>query len=217
MPGSRKEKVLLVAHADTVWTDDSIFWVVFKENGIGADDRAGCAILWLLKDTGHSLLLTDDEENYSLGAKLLKNDAEYFDRINREHNFMIEFDHGKCREFKCYDIGRIEFREYIKEMMPGFTEPDKCNSTDIRLLCRDICGVNLSAGYYKEHTPLEYMDENAWKITLDLTRKWLSYEHFPRYKPVAEIDPEAVRRLKESDELIRQYEEEILNAEKKTG
>ena len=32
------------------------------DEGIGADDRAGCAILWLLKDSGHSLLVTNGEE-----------------------------------------------------------------------------------------------------------------------------------------------------------
>ena len=36
--------------------------------GIGADDRAGCAMLWLLRDSGHSLLILDGEEHGQVGA-----------------------------------------------------------------------------------------------------------------------------------------------------
>ncbi len=75
--GSRTNKVLLVAHADTYWDrdygydpspthkikiEDVEIRAVNEESGLGADDRAGCAMLWLLKDLGHSLLVTNGEE-----------------------------------------------------------------------------------------------------------------------------------------------------------
>jgi acetylornithine deacetylase/succinyl-diaminopimelate desuccinylase-like protein len=84
--GQRENKILLVAHADTVWDG---FWrkpkdlkheLIFSNGvfqssgsvyGIGADDRAGCAMLWLLKDLGHSLLITDGEEAGGLGSNWL--------------------------------------------------------------------------------------------------------------------------------------------------
>ena len=68
IPGKREDRVLLVAHADTVWDEkyvegldgkpvfeDGIYRSDNPDCGIGADDRAGCAMLWALKDSGHSL------------------------------------------------------------------------------------------------------------------------------------------------------------------
>jgi len=97
--GSRSNKVLLVAHADTVWDHDYGFnpgWTheiaiengeiraVNDEFGLGADDRAGCAMLWLLKDLGHSLLVTNGEEQDQKGASWLKSDnKDIFDEINQ--------------------------------------------------------------------------------------------------------------------------------------
>ncbi len=75
--GSRSNKVLLVAHADTYWDHEYVYdlgpthkikiedgniTAVNDEFGLGADDRAGCAMLRLLKDLGHSLLVTNGEE-----------------------------------------------------------------------------------------------------------------------------------------------------------
>ena len=82
VPGTRAKRVLLVAHADTVWDRSygkaSETTVVFQDGvfsgtnpacGIGADDRAGCAMLWALRDSGHSLLLVDGEEHGKHGAQ----------------------------------------------------------------------------------------------------------------------------------------------------
>lgn len=74
IPGTRKDRVLLIAHADTAWDEHITNKKIInprliyengeyknksEEFGIGADNRAGCAILYLLKDSGHSLLITD--------------------------------------------------------------------------------------------------------------------------------------------------------------
>ena len=86
IPGARSDRVLLIAHADTVFTvypdnekphkflidEDDIYSSLEDDAGIGADDRAGCAILWLLKDLGHSLLVTNNEEIGSVGAKNIR-------------------------------------------------------------------------------------------------------------------------------------------------
>ncbi len=75
--GARLNKVLLVAHADTFWDheyspdpgpthkikiEDGNITAVNEEFALGADDRAGCVMLWLLKDLGHSLLVTNRKE-----------------------------------------------------------------------------------------------------------------------------------------------------------
>ena len=104
--GSRSNKVLLVAHADTVWDRDYGYdpgptheieikngeiRAVDDEFGLGADDRAGCAMLWLLKDLGHSLLFTNGEEQKQKGAKwLMSHNKDIADDINRDHQFVIQ-------------------------------------------------------------------------------------------------------------------------------
>jgi hypothetical protein len=96
--GARPNKVLLVAHADTYWDheyehdpgptrkikiEDGNITAVDEEFGLGADDRAGCAMLWLLKDLGHSLLVTNGEEKGQLGSSwLMSNNEDIADEIN---------------------------------------------------------------------------------------------------------------------------------------
>ncbi len=186
VPGNRKDKVVLVAHADTVFTMQSDFHELKISNGIisncskvpvgiGADDRAGCAILWLMKDSGHSILLTDGEENGCLGTKFLmeKND-DVADLIN-SHNFMVQFDRRNAMDFKCYDVGTDEFREYINAET-GYQEPNRQAETDIKFLCRDICGVNFSIGYYNEHWKDESLNIAEWLNTYNVVNKMLSKE-----------------------------------------
>lgn len=199
IPGKRKNKVLLVAHADTFWDshylDGSVYEqkLIFKNNiiqsgstdcGIGADDRAGCAILWILKDLGHSLLITDGEEHGSIGSEWLMNEPEnrdIADLINQDHQFIVQFDRRNGKDFKCYSVGTDDFRAYISEKT-GYTEPDRSSGTDIVALCRDITGVNLSVGYHYEHSEDEYLDLKEWHNTLNLCRKWLTEEELPRFK-----------------------------------
>ncbi|MEJ5365406.1 MAG: hypothetical protein WHS86_09915 [Desulfosoma sp.] len=194
VPGSRKDRIVLVAHADTVWT----LWGrertsrphrVVRENGIfrsessglGADDRAGCAILWLLKDSGHSLLVTDGEEKGQLGSWFLVEECpDIYDEINETHGFMVEFDRRNAADFKCYDVGTDDFRSYVASVT-GYAEPDRRAFTDICTLCRDICGVNLSVGYYHEHSAQEYLSIREWRHTLDLCRSWLGSADLPRF------------------------------------
>ena len=207
--GSRPLEVgrcLLVAHADTVWDrvwqhtfdeyepsarliqTDGIISSADRNRGIGADDRAGLAILWLLKDLGHTLLITDLEEHGRLGSSHLRaHEPELLARINREHAFAVQFDRRNHREFKCYDVGTPEFRSYIQHAT-GYTEPDRRNATDICTLCDPLddgprmCGVNLSVGYYDEHTPDEHLVVAEWQHTLNLARRWLAVAVLPCFR-----------------------------------
>jgi hypothetical protein len=194
--GSRSNKVLLVAHADTVWDheygyDPSLTHVIRIENGkiravdvelgLGADDRAGCAMLWLLKDLGHSLLVTNGEEHNQQGACWLKShNKQIYDEINRDHQFVIEFDRHNGGDFKCYDVGTDEFRSYVAQKT-GYTEPDRRSSTDIKILCREIAGVNLSVGYHNEHHENEYLNIVEWRRTHEIVSTWLSEPNLERF------------------------------------
>ncbi len=194
--GRRRNKVLLVAHVDTVWhgwngkdgpllpqllIDGPLVRSAAQEFGIGADDRAGCAILWLLRELGHSLLLTDGEENGRKGSRWLMEDPGNRDirvEIQRDHRFLVQFDRRNGRDFKCYDVGTEIFRAYVTEKT-GYSEPDRNSFTDIVTLCRDLCGVNLSVGYRNEHSARETLNIVEWENTLNLAGKWLSEPDLP--------------------------------------
>ncbi|WP_299429448.1 hypothetical protein [uncultured Meiothermus sp.] len=193
--GERANKVVLVAHADTFWDEhyershafepkelefkDGI--IKNKKGGLGADDRAGCAMIWLLKEMGHSILITDGEEGGRKGSKwLMHENPDIAHRINSEHQFMIQLDRRGARDFKCYSVGTDKFRSYVGEIT-GYSEPDYSSYTDIVTLCSDICGVNLSIGYCEEHSENEHLKFQKWLNTLDRCRQWLSEPELPRF------------------------------------
>ena len=66
--------------------------------------------------------------------------------------------------------------------MTDFHEPDRRFVTDIAVLARDICGVNLSCGYMKHHTEDEYIVKADWLNTLHIAEKWLSAPELPRFE-----------------------------------
>ena len=197
--GARENKALLVAHADTVYdffykkqdffhsvVEEDGFFKAVDENGspqlLGADDRAGLAMLWLLKDSGHSLLVTDGEEGARIGAKwLMKENRDIADRINQHHQFVIQLDRCNSKDFKCYHVGSNEFRKFIAEQT-GYSEPEYGALTDVCSLCRDICGVNFSIGYYDNHSRDEKLNIGEWLHTLDMVRKLMAMEHLPKFR-----------------------------------
>jgi len=186
LPGKREDRVLLVAHADTVWDSDymgaygeavrqellfsdGVYYGARKECGIGADDRAGCAMLWCLKDTGHTLLILDGEENGQIGAHHIRERyPALFDELNR-HCYAIQLDRREDGNYKVYDLPVT--REFIGfvEGSTGYKNAGRLSRTDIVVLCRDICGVNLSIGYYDEHTSDERLVFDEWFRTLQIT------------------------------------------------
>lgn len=193
--GKREPKVLLIAHADTFW-DVGYGYVesnpkdIIQENGIirnangglGADDRAGCAMIWLLKDLGHSILITSGEEHGRQGSNwLMDENIDIADEINRNHQFMVQLDRKNGTDYKCYEVGTDDFRMYV-ERTTGYSEPNRCSATDIKVLCRDITGVNLSIGYHGEHTRDEYLVLAEWQHTLKICRDWLAEMQLPKFR-----------------------------------
>ena len=185
LPGKREDRVLLVAHADTVWDDqirlsqtpvlrDGVIRGADPTLGLGADDRAGCAILRLLADSGHSLLVLDGEEYGSVAAHHIRETMPcLFDELNA-HSYVVEVDRRMDGNYKVYDLPVTqEFRAFI-EGATGYREADRRSSTDIRVLCRDVCGVNLSVGYYNEHTEEEHLVLDEWYRTLTLLEAMLA-------------------------------------------
>ncbi|MFM8448702.1 MAG: hypothetical protein ACKOAY_01230 [Haliscomenobacter sp.] len=195
--GTRKDKVVLVAHADSYFDEllspanKGIIHAVEERNGrfyskndhglgLGADDRAGCAMLWLLRHSGHSLLITDGEERGLTGSSWLMDcHPDIADALNTRHQFMVQLDRQRATDFKTYSVGTDVFRDFI-HTQTGYNEPDRDRRSDIVALCRDICGVNFSIGYYEEHTASEYLVIKEWMHSLKVVRKLLE-NPLPRF------------------------------------
>lgn len=187
IPGTRSDRCVLVAHADTyfdavyqnieyvaeVVLNDGIYCSRTANCSIGADDRAGCAMLWLLRNSGHSLLILDGEEHGQVGARYLREKApRLFEELNN-HTFMIELDRRGSCNYKCYDLPVTdEFVRFIEDKT-GYKYVDGKGKTDIGVLCEKICGVNLSVGYYDEHKSTEKLCYDEWINTYNIVKRIL--------------------------------------------
>ena len=186
VPGGRRDRVLLVAHADTLFPNpqvelqDGFIRSTNPEAGIGADDRAGCCILWLLKGLGHSLLVTNSEEHGQLGAKALMEDADMARELNR-HCFALAFDRKGHRDLVFYEVGSSDFANWCGDWFTGFQEAPG-SVTDICEICDSVCGVNVSVGFYNEHTPDEFLHYGAWRNTLTIAQRVLGRPNLPRFR-----------------------------------
>lgn len=203
IPGFRKDKVLLIAHVDSVWNDspklkaeyngDGMIFSASKVRGlnehglpgyegvgIAADDRAGIALLWLFKDLGHSLLITGDEETGCIGSLAITGSKKKMDKIN-EHRFAVEFDRNGRKDLVFYQVGTKPFIDYCCNSMPKY-ERAEGTSSDISYLCEKICGVNISVGYKNEHRISEVLNLRWWLRTCNTAYNWLSdNKEFPLF------------------------------------
>lgn len=193
VPGKKANAVVLVAHTDTVWDanygnpaqttavyQDGIYYSTNPQCGIGADDRAGCAMLWALRDSGHSLLLVDGEEHGKFGAKYLrKSNPKLFRQLNR-HQFMIELDWRGTNGCLYNQVENTQtFKNYISSNL-GFQDDHKAGGCDLQILCRRVCGVNIGTGYHNYHRPAETLDLAEWENTYQKLSAFLQQEH-PRF------------------------------------
>ena len=132
---------------------------------------------------GSNWIMTHNED--------IKND------INQAHSFVVQFDRRNASDFKCYDVATDAFKLYVASMT-NYKDAGNSSFTDVAVLCEDICGVNLSVGYYNEHTNKEYVNAHEWLATLNLARQWLSQKDLPLCgKP----------RNMENDDWMSQYKD----------
>jgi hypothetical protein len=196
VPGKLNDRVLLVAHTDTVCTRDGKQAAPYLDglcirsrnnNAIGADDRAGCNALWELRKSGHSLLVVPEEESGCIGSGELAYACEQYpewevSKCLRRHQFAIQFDRRGSHDLVTYGCDNPEFDDYLENMLPGYHTTDGSFS-DICELCPvlGMAGVNISIGFRKEHTKDETLDVLDYLRTVELVRRLLSYE-CPRFE-----------------------------------
>lgn len=152
--------VLLVAHLDTVHThpvnticysDDGN--IIMSPEGIGGDDRAGIyMILKIIKKHRCHVLFCEDEEKGGVGAKKFVDSG-----ILPKVNYIVELDRHGDNDAVFYDCDNPEFTKFVEGF--GFKEAGGSFS-DISVIAPAIgaAAVNISTGYYNEHTRHEYVD-----------------------------------------------------------
>lgn len=174
--------IMVTAHMDTVHKemvrkikikkDKKGNHILWSPQGIGGDDRCGIwIILNILRKTSlrPTILFCEDEEIGRVGSKKF---TKAYPDFAKELRYIIELDRAGNNEAVYYECGNEDFYEYI-EGTTGFVH-DYGSYSDITELCEkgDIAGVNLSVGYYHQHTLEETVNfeemENSYHITLKL-------------------------------------------------
>ena len=172
--------IMLVAHVDTKYppsTDiqhDKSKNVLWSNNHLGADDRAGVAAIREIirectKDYKPSVALLDEEEKGCIGAKEFASDFKNKVITVENINAVIELDRRGANDAAFYDCDNKEFTEYIKSL--GFNAV-KGSCSDIKHICPAIhvAGVNLPIGFENEHEPNERLFLDQWQKTLDIVK-----------------------------------------------
>lgn len=155
--------IALVAHLDTVhavepfqFFYDEKEMVMWSPQGLGADDRVGVILILSILSEGYRphLIFTTGEEHGGIGANKLVKD---YNEAPFNIDFMIELDRCGSEDAVFYNCMNHSFIDYICGF--GFTF-EEGSFTDICILGRNwnIAAVNLSVGYYNEHTKAEYWD-----------------------------------------------------------
>lgn len=155
--------VLLCAHMDTVHDYLPLNIIQFGDyiespTGIGGDDRCGIyIILQLIKHFHCSVLFLENEEIGGVGAKEFST-SHYCYGLSKFNNYIVEFDRRGGRDAVFYGCDNYEFEHFITES--GYFITDFGSFSDISVIApaSGLAAVNLSSGYYKEHTSSEYIN-----------------------------------------------------------
>lgn len=164
--------VCLVAHLDTVFAEppqdiyvDKEKKVIWSPQGLGADDRAGVYAIVDLIEKGYrpSVIFTTEEEVGGIGAsKLIKK----YKTCPFDVKFIIELDRQGLDDCVFYNCGNENFEKYINDF--GFIT-NYGTFSDISIIAPywDIAAVNLSIGYYLEHSKTEHLKYGELEETID--------------------------------------------------
>jgi len=199
IPGRSSEdsgkKMLLAAHLDVKGdfsSSDQLIErnnIVSSEKGIlGADDRAGVSmILNLLKEVGDyrevpplKFIFTVGEEEGQYGAKSI--DPDFFEDVS----FGISLDRKNCKDIvyksNSKEYSNLEFAERVARVSSRiFSEenafvPCQGSISDLRVWSEKDTRpcVNLSVGYFDEHTDEERLDLTCWDRTHQLVAELIA-------------------------------------------
>ncbi len=164
-PINKGVPVCFTAHMDTVHSETPKQFIIEKHadktilsspQGIGGDDRCGIYMIVKLLDIGLRpyVVFCEDEEIGCIGAKKFSQ-SEHVKEM--EVNFIVELDRRNANDAVYYDCDNEEFENFITETT-GY-ETDAGTFSDICEIAPKVgvAAVNLSCGYYREHTKDHYV------------------------------------------------------------
>lgn len=174
----------LVAHMDTV-NDKAMTSPLLLDKGIlsrknailGADDKAGVQIIDdYFEDC--NFILTRDEEVGLLGAEVIGR-CEFVAglMLDKEIPCMLEFDRMNNHHIigPYNDYCQSELAERIEELSGGTYTVDMGVCTDLdELRHTGVEGVNLSVGYYNQHSKMETLNIGEFETARNLAGILLS-------------------------------------------
>lgn len=174
--------VALVAHVDTVFTypPEDVYYdrvknVMWSPDGLGADDRAGVYAITQIVKSGYrpTIIFTTDEEIGGLGARAL---IDSYKEAPTDLKYIIQVDRRGSNDCVFYNCGNTEFEKYVE----GFGFVTSIGSfSDISIICPawGIAGVNLSIGYYDEHSRSEILHIGQMLSTIQKIKHMLDASH----------------------------------------
>lgn len=171
--------IALVAHMDTVFNHvernelyyDIIKGVMWRLDGAGFDDRAGIFAILKIIQAGYrpTVIFTTEEEKGGIGAAMLVSDLP---QPKVPIKYFIELDRQGSDDCVFYNCGNDDFIAYVESF--GFNE-EWGTFSDISEICPAwrIAGVNLSIGYYNEHSVIETLHVAQMLSTIEKVKKML--------------------------------------------
>jgi len=175
--GDGKSPILLTAHMDTVHKEQPRNFVIEEgklssPQGIGGDDRCGIWIILQVLDSSKyrpSILFCEDEEIGGKGSE--KFCATDYLKDLTKLKFLVQIDRHGSNDAVYYDCDNTDFADFIYDAI-GYRESWGTFS-DISNLAPTsaVAAVNLSCGYYNEHTLKEYVVLQEMEDTYDAVIK----------------------------------------------
>ena len=152
----------------------------------GFDDKAGIfAILQILQSgLRPHIILSTDEERGCIGARLLAQIECPFEDLK----YIIQLDRRGTRDCVFYELDTEVCKDFV-DYIEGFGFVEAVGTfTDITEYCPawGVAGVNLSVGYYNEHTSQEVLYVDALFATIRKVITMLRQNNIP-YFPYVEI------------------------------
>lgn len=180
--------IMLVAHLDTFFKipPKNIYYdkgqhTMWSPQGLGADDRAG--IFAIIKILQHSFLphicLTTGEEAGGVGANVL---IAKYPKPPFDIKYIVELDRQGIQDAVFYYCDNPKFKDYIESC--NFIS-DWGTFTDISIICPvwKIAGVNLSVGYFNEHSKIETLHTDILYATIKKVEQMIQHsKNAPYFK-----------------------------------
>lgn len=190
---SENVDIMLTAHMDTVHpeqcediydiynTDIDVKAPVKKKalwspQGIGGDDRCGISIIFEILQTTDfrpAIVFCEDEEVGGKGSDKFATWLSLNTNVATNIKYIIEVDRKHATDAVFYDCGNDDFIKYIEDITK-YKEADGTFS-DIGNISPilDIASVNLSCGYYNEHTISHYVIPEEMEHTFEVVKRLL--------------------------------------------